>query len=131
DSGVDFLVLIITPPKGKVIQDFEERILAIQKKSYKPLVVCCMGGDKVQGIKRSLQEKGIPVFSSPENAVKAAHYLITYQRNRTFLMQAPASLEQVEAPDIEGAQLIIEGVLQEGRKVLNQMESRAVLRAFN
>jgi len=27
--------------------------------------------------------------------------------------------------------MIIEGVLQEGRKVLNQMESRAVLRAFN
>lgn len=131
DKNVDFLILIITPPKGKVIQDFEERVLAIQKKSYKPLVVCCMGGDKVQGIKRTLQEKGIPVFSSPENAVKAAHYLITYQRNRTFLLQAPAALEHSEPPDIEGAQLIIEGVLQEGRKVLNQMESRAVLRAFN
>ena len=131
DSGVDFLILIITPPKGKVIQDFEERLVAIQKKSYKPVVACCMGGDKVQGIKRALQEKGIPVFSSPENAVKAAHYLITYQRNRTFLMQAPASLVHQETPDIEGAQLIIEGVLQEGRKILNQLESRAVLRAFN
>lgn len=131
DKEVDFLILIITPPKLKVIENFEDRLLAIQKKSFKPLVVCCMGGDKVAGIKRTLQEKSIPVFSSPENAVKAAHYLITYQRNRTFLLQAPASLEQVEAPDIEGAQLIIEGVLQEGRKVLNQMESRAVLRAFH
>lgn len=131
DPQVDFLILVITPPKGRVAADFEERIAAIQKKSYKPLVVCCMGGDTVEPIKRSLQQKGIPVFSSPDNAVKAAHYLITYQRNRTYLLQAPASLENTEAPDIEGAQLIIEGVLQEGRRVLNQLESRAVLRAFN
>lgn len=131
DQCVDFLIVIITPPKGATVDDFEDRLKAIQKKHFKPLVVCCMGGTKVQAIKRALQEKGIPVFSSPENAVKAAHYLITYQRNRTFLLQAPASLEQVETPDIEGAQLIIEGVLQEGRKILNQMESRAVLRAFN
>ncbi len=131
DSAVDFLILIITPPKNKVIQDFEARVLAIQQKTWKPVVACCMGGDNVTTIKRTLQEKGIPVFSSPENAVKAAHYLITYQRNRTFLMQAPASLEQTVPPDIEGAELIIEGVLQEGRKVLNQLESRAVLRAFN
>lgn len=131
DPNVDFLILVITPPKGKVVADFEEQIAGIQKKSFKPLVVCCMGGDTVEPIKRTLQQKGIPVFSSPDNAVKAAHYLITYQRNRTFLMQAPASLENTVVPDIEGAQLIIEGVLQEGRRVLNQLESRAVLRAFN
>lgn len=131
DPNVDFLILVITPPKGKVVAEFEEQIAAIQKKSFKPLVVCCMGGDTVEPIKRTLQQKGIPVFSSPDNAVKAAHFLVTYQRNRTFLLQAPASLENTVEPDVEGAQLIIEGVLQEGRKTLNQLESRAVLKAFN
>jgi acetyltransferase len=131
DKNVDFLVIILTPPRGKVIPDVDERIQKIQKSSYKPIVVCCMGGDNIAYIRKSLQQRGIPVFSSPENAIKAAKYLTTYFKNRTYLIQAPASLEKHVNPDIEGARLIIEGVLQEGRKLLNQMESRAVLKAFH
>lgn len=131
DKSVDFLVVILTPPRGKVVDDVDERLFKIQKSSYKPIVVCCMGGDNIATIRRSLQERGIPVFSSPENAVKAAKYLTTYFRNRTYLIQAPASMARDVHPDIEGARLIIEGVLQEGRKVLNQLESRAILKAFN
>ncbi|MAR93031.1 MAG: GNAT family N-acetyltransferase [Pseudomonadales bacterium] len=131
DKNVDFLVVVLTPPRGKVLPDVHERLHQIQRKSFKPIVVCCMGGDKVAQIKRSLQERGIPVFSSPENAMLAANYLTTYCRNRTYLIQAPPSVERNLNPDIEGARLIIEGVLQEGRKVLNQMESRAVLKAFD
>lgn len=131
DKSVDFLVVVLTPPRGKVLRDVDERLHRIQKASFKPIVVCCMGGDNIASIRKSLQERGIPVFSSPENAIKAAKYLTTYFKNRTYLIQAPASMEQHVSPDIEGARLIIEGVLQEGRKVLNQMESRAVLKAFN
>jgi len=131
DKNVDFLVVVLTPPRGKILENVDERLASIQKASYKPIVVACMGGDNIATIKRSLQERGIPVFSSPENAIKAAHYLTTYVKNHTYLLQAPASMEQGGQPDIEGARLIIEGVLQEGRKVLNQLESRAILKAFD
>ena len=131
DSNVDFLVILITPPRGEVIKDIYDRLQKIQKTSYKPIVVGCMGGDSLADLRRNLQQRGIPVFSSPENAIKAAKYLTTYFKNRTYLIQAPSSLEHLAKPDIEGARLIIEGVLQEGRKILNQLESRAVLKAFN
>jgi acetyltransferase len=34
------------------------------------------------------------------------------------------------APDVEGARLIIEGVMAEGRKTLGTIEAKAVLSAF-
>lgn len=131
DSNVDFLIVLVTPPRGEVVSDFYERLQKIQKTSYKPIVIGCMGGDSLAELRRNLQQNGIPVFSSPENAVKAAKYLTTYFKNRTYLVQAPTSLVNQAKPDIEGAKLIIEGVLEEGRKVLNLQESRAVLKAFN
>lgn len=131
DKNVDFLVAIITPPKGKVVEELEVHLQRIQAATFKPIVVCCMGGEKLASLKKRIQMRGIPVFSSPENAIKAVKYLTTYYKNRTFLIQAPSAMENQAAPDIEGAKLIIEGVLQEGRKRLDQMESRAILKAFS
>jgi acetyltransferase len=40
-------------------------------------------------------------------------------------------LVEFEAPDVDGARLIIEGVLSEGRQVLTTQESKAILAAFH
>lgn len=46
----------------------------------KPIVVCSMGGrGKEEGI-RILEESGIPVFSSPDRAVKALSYLLQHKK---------------------------------------------------
>jgi acetyltransferase len=45
-------------------------------------------------------------------------------------VQTPGSLGTLEEPDVEGAQIIIESVLGERRKVLSEMESKALLGAF-
>jgi len=66
-----------------------------------------------------------------ENAVDAFSYLATYNRNQRLLLQTPARLTSgQEPPDVEGARLIIEGVLAEQRKTLTEPESMAVLKAF-
>ncbi len=131
DKSVDFLIAILTPPKGEVVEELEIKLKQIQARTHKPIIACCMGGEKLSPLKKRLQLQGIPVFSSPENAVKAVNYLATYYKNRTYLIQAPEANENTTEPDIEGARLIIEGALQEGRKRLDQMESRAILRAFS
>ena len=46
-------------------------------------------------------------------------------------MQVPGPLSHHLEPDVQSARLIIEGVLQEKRKILNEMESKAVLSAFH
>jgi hypothetical protein len=45
-------------------------------------------------------------------------------------MQSPPSISEQAPPRLESARLVIETALMEGRKVLNEMESKAVLAAF-
>ena len=58
-------------------------------------------------------------------------YLSAYYRNQKLLMQMPGPLSHHLEPDVEGARMIIEGALQEQRKVLSEMESKALLSAFH
>ena len=46
-------------------------------------------------------------------------------------MQMPGPLSHHVEPDVESARLIIEGAMQEHRKVLTEMESKALLSAFH
>ena len=77
-----------------------------------------------------LAEHHIPQFDSPEIAIEAFSFLATHLRNQKLLMQSPGPLSHEDAPDVEGARLIIEGVMAEGRKMLGIIESKAVLAAF-
>jgi acetyltransferase len=72
----------------------------------------------------------VPHFDTPAAAVDALSFLAKYQRNQKLLMQSPGPISQEDAPDVDGARLIIEGVMAEGRKVLGTIEAKAVLSAF-
>lgn len=73
----------------------------------------------------------MPNFRTPDAAVEAFSYLAKYRSNQKMLMQVPASVEQqASEPDVEGARLIIESVLAQGRRMLSITESRAILSAF-
>jgi acetyltransferase len=89
-----------------------------------------MGDNQVGKARKLFQQAGIPVFSTPENAVKAVYYLVGYYQNRQLLLQTPEPLTEHQGADHAGARLILEGVLQEGRKSLKQLEAKAILRAF-
>jgi acetyltransferase len=45
-------------------------------------------------------------------------------------MQTPASISEQAPPRLESARLVIETALMEGRKILSEMESKAILSAF-
>jgi acetyltransferase len=89
-----------------------------------------MGGKRVAEAQELLAEYDVPHFDSPEVAIDAFSFLATHQRNQKLLMQSPGPLSQEDAPDVEGARLIIEGVMAEGRKVLGTVEAKAILSAF-
>ena len=73
----------------------------------------------------------MPVFRTPEGAVDAFHSIASFYRNQQLLQQTPPPLSHLADPDTEGARLLIEGVLAERRKVLTEMESKALLAAFH
>ncbi len=130
DPGTDGLLVMLTPQAMTEPTEIARRVIAVSKKSKKPVMACWMGEQLVNEARHLFDEAGIPNYRAPEQAVEAFANLATYRRNQKLLMQVPTSLHDLKKPDVEGARLIIESVLAEGRNTLGTVESKAILSAF-
>jgi acetyltransferase len=131
DPGVDGAIVILTPQAMTQPTEVAEAVIASAEKNNKPVLTSWMGGSQVKDGRQLLNSAHIPNFSTLENAVDAFSYLARYNKNQRLLLQTPARISSGQRPpDVEGARLIIEGVLTEQRKILTEPESIAILNAF-
>jgi acetyl coenzyme A synthetase (ADP forming)-like protein len=64
---------------GDPIPGASEMIVNLQKTTEKPIIVVYLGGGEIEKVERAkMHSLGIPVFSTPERAVKALSCLIRY-----------------------------------------------------
>jgi acetyltransferase len=131
DDGVDGVLAILTPQAMTDPTQAARTVIEIARQTDKPvLVTCWMGEEQVGEARKLFQGAAIPTFRTPEPAVDLFSHISNYYRNRQLLMQSPPSISEQAPPRLESARLVIETALMEGRKVLNEMESKAVLAAF-
>jgi acetyltransferase len=135
DENVDGVLAILTPQAmTKPLESAQVMIdLANANTSQhsKPLLTCWMGDTQVATSRDAFTQAHLPHFRTPEPAVEVFSHLSAYYRNQKLLMQMPGPLSHHVEPDVESARLIIEGAMQEHRKVLTEMESKALLAAFH
>ncbi|MDX1606863.1 MAG: acetate--CoA ligase family protein, partial [Candidatus Competibacterales bacterium] len=130
DKAADAVLVILTPQAMTDPEGVAQALTDLHKQSRKPML-CCWMGDALVGPGRALlQASNIPSFNTPEAAVDAFYYLASYQRNQELLLQVPAPISTQGLPDTDGARMIIENALNERRKVLGEMEAKALLNAF-
>ena len=131
DTRVDGVLAMLTPQAMTDATACADAVIAAHAAhDRKPILTCWMGEQQVEYANKAFSKHRIPGFTSPESSVEAFAYLATYYRNQQLLMQVPAPLSPHSEPDLEGARLIIEGVLSEKRSILTTAESRALLQAF-
>lgn len=131
DPQIDAVLVILTPQAFVNPWEVAQTLIEVANESPKPLLACWMGGTQSRESRRLFSHARIPQFRTPEAAVEAFYYLSSYHQNQQLLLQTPAaSPGSAEVPDVEGARTIIESVLAERRKVLTDMESKALLGAF-
>jgi acetyltransferase len=131
DPQVDGVLAMLTPQAMSDPDAAAEAVIAAAPRQRKPVLACWMGGSQVAGARARFSEAGLPHFPTPEASVEAFAYLAAYQRNQRLLLQVPGPLSDRSPADVEGARMIIEGALAEGRKVLGSLEAKAVLSAFH
>lgn len=131
DPNIDGVLTILTPQAMTKPLEAAKAVIALSDQYKKPLLACWMGGAQVLESRKLFNEHKKPSFRTPEPAIEVFSFLSQYYKNQKLLMQVPGPLSHHIAPDIEGARMVIEGALQEKRKVLNEMESKAVLSAFH
>ncbi|WMW81431.1 bifunctional acetate--CoA ligase family protein/GNAT family N-acetyltransferase [Undibacterium cyanobacteriorum] len=128
---VDGILVILSPIAGVDTGAIAQVLADLQTTVGKPLITCWMGDEKVTAARTILFKAGIPSFRTPEAAVDAFNHVSLFHRTQQMLRQVPPPLSQLAQPDIEGARILIESVLAERRKVLTEMESKALLSAFH
>ena len=131
DKQLDGVLVIYSPKFGGDAEAVARELVQIKPRMSKPLVACWMGDSSVQPARHALAEAQIPSFRTPEAAVGAFGNIASFYQNQQLLQQTPPPLSPGAPPDVEGARLLIESVLTERRKVLTEMESKALLAAFH
>ena len=130
DEGVDGVLTILTPQAMTDAEEIARVVAETARGAAKPLIACWMGEASVAVARKLLQEASIPVFRTPDPAVEMFAHLAAFYRNQRLLLQTPGPLAHQAAPDRRGAVFVIESVLAQGRKLLSETESKAVLAAF-
>ena len=130
DENVDGVLAILTPQAMTDPTQAARTVIEIAKQSKKPLLTSWMGEAQVSEARLLFRGAGVPTFNTPEPAVDLFSHIAKYYLHRQLLMQSPASISDEAPPRLESARLVIETALMEGRKALNEMESKAVLSAF-
>ncbi len=132
DKNVDGLLVMLTPQAMTGPVDVARAVVAATLHHTKPVLACFMGETSVAEARTLLSESGIADFTTPERAVEAFSYLARHQMNQELLLQTPGPFsDDRRPPDVEGARMIIEAALAEGRTQLSDIESKAVLAAFH
>ncbi|WP_295956430.1 bifunctional acetate--CoA ligase family protein/GNAT family N-acetyltransferase [Rhodoferax sp.] len=131
DPQIDGLLVIHSPKGGCDASAIATALAEFMPRTTKPLLTCWMGDASVGDARTLLNAAAIPTFRTPEAAVGAFGNIASFYQNQRLLQQTPPPLSALAKPDIEGARLLIESVLAERRKVLTEMESKALLAAFH
>ena len=130
DDGVDSVMAIVIPQAMTDPTAIAEAIVKIDESSDKPVFTCWMGDASMRASRTLFREHGIPTYATPEDAVEAFAAAAVHHANQELLLQVPEPFERGTEPDRDGAGLIIENALAEGRRVLDIVESKALLAAF-
>lgn len=130
DDNVDGALVIFCPQAMTHPEDAAQAVIDVAREFDKPVVTCWMGEEHVREARQLFKNAGISTFRTPEPAVEMFYHISAYYRNQKLLMQTPEPLIQETPPHVESARLVMETALAEGRRVLNEMESKALLAAF-
>ena len=143
DPGVDGLLIIVTPKPGVDATTLAEAAIKRLPTLGKPVLACWMGEPRMIALRRAIVESGLPLFRLPEAAVDAFASVALFYRNQQASMQTPPPLMAATAggaddrdsspaisPDLAAARALIATVLAQGRELLTETESKALLTAF-
>jgi acetyltransferase len=132
DSGNDGLLVILTPQGVTDPTQVAEHLKAYAHQTNKPILASWMGADRVASGEAVLSQAGIPVFSYPDTAALVFSYMWRYSYNLRGLYECPAlpSDASENPPDRAGVADILAMARREGRTILTEPESKALLAAY-
>jgi acetyltransferase len=130
DQNSDGFLIIYTPQGAADPISTARAIIEISKQTTKLVLACFIGEGACRRARQILQKRGIPAFSTPEQAVSTFMYMYSYTQNLELLYQTPEEIPvEISIPTF--LKEILRKVFNDGRIILNQPESLHFLEAYS
>jgi acetyltransferase len=131
DPGADGMLVILTPQSMTDPVRTAEELVPFAHTQGKPVLASWMGGRDVEEGAAVLGRAGIPTFAYPDTAVEMFNYLWRSAEDLRLLYETPVLPDDAErAMDRARAGAIIDAARAEGRTLLTEVESKAVLAGY-
>ena len=130
DPGNDGVLVILTPQAMTDPLETARQLAPYAKLGDRPIFSSWMGGAGVEAGRGLLSQAGIPNFPYPDTACRMFNYMWQYSANLKALYETPGSSGEDEAVDSARVAALLEAARREGRTLLTEMESKAILAGY-
>lgn len=129
DPNSDGFLIVYTPQGAANPVETARIIVELSRQTNKPILTSLMGEDGCWKARRILRKKGIPAFTTPEQAVSTFMYMHSYTKNLELLYETPEEFPVgLSIPTFPEEAL--KRASKEGRKVLDPPECLRFLEAY-
>jgi len=129
EPGADAVLLIHAPTAIVASADIARALLPLLRAAARPVLCCWLGGASVAQARSLCLDAGVPVFDTPEEAVRGFLQLVDYARNQRMLMQVPGA-GTLATPDRPAARACVAGLVAAGTKAVGEADAKAILAAY-
>lgn len=126
DPAADAVLLIHAPTAIVPASDIARALLPLLRAAGKPVLCCWMGGASVAQARSLCADAGVPVFDTPEEAVRGFLQLVDWQRNQRMLMQVPPACT-LAPPDRAAARARVAALVADGTTAVGEADAKAIL----
>ncbi|MDP8200951.1 MAG: bifunctional acetate--CoA ligase family protein/GNAT family N-acetyltransferase [Candidatus Tenebribacter burtonii] len=131
DKNVDGILVILTPQSMTDPTAVARKLAEIEKKCNKTVLACWMGASDIYEGQKVLEANNIPVYQTPEDAVKAFMIMYDYSRNLQILHETPTQIPTQFQPNKKANKELIDMVLNDNRTVMTEFEAKQFLANYH
>lgn len=130
DREVDGVLAILTTQAVTDPSDVARVTVEVSKKYKKTMLASWMGEEDVREGREILEAGKIPQYRYPESAVDVFLKMYNYSRNLELLYQTPPAIPAQMHLQTDIARAIIYTIMDEGRTVLMENESKELMKSY-
>ncbi|CAA6818860.1 MAG: GNAT family N-acetyltransferase [uncultured Thiotrichaceae bacterium] len=132
DKNIDAILVLNCPTAIASSTDAARAVVENMPKPRDKLLFASWVGERAAEKARDIFiEHNVPVYDTPEQAVRAFMYLVKYRRRQTILMQTPQSIPKNLTLQTAEAKQIIRTALDNKKQWLNEAESKVLLQTYS
>jgi len=130
DKNVDGVLVILTPQSMTDPSGVAHEVASIGRKCRKTVLASWMGSEDIREGQEILESNKIPVYQTPEDAIKCFMLMYNYSRNLEILHETPSHIPSEFIPQKTESRKLIEDVFADNRSVMTELEAKQLLNNY-